>query len=229
MTADSAKLKVIITGSTGMVGKGVLLECLDSSYIESVLIINRHPLGLKHAKLKEIVHQNFFDLSPISNELTGYDACYFCLGVSVLGMSESDYRHVTYDLTMHMAETVIKNNSSLCFCYVSGAGTDSSEKGRSMWARIKGKTENALLAMPFRDAYMFRPGYIQPMRGIRSKTTAYNAVYLVSKPLYPVLKRLFPNSLTTTEAMGKAMINAARIGYEKKILHARDINSLAKR
>ena len=210
-----------------MVGKGVLLECLESAEVESVLIINRRPLGMEHAKLKEIVHGDFHDLSSIRSELGGYNACYFCLGVSSVGMKEESYAHVTYDLTLHMAEILVELNKEMTFCYVSGTGTDSSEKGRTMWARVKGRTENALFALPFKAAYMFRPGYIQPMKGIRSATKLYNALYVVFKPLYPLLKSLFPKYVTSTVQVGEAMINIVSKGYEKKFLENRDINVVA--
>jgi uncharacterized protein YbjT (DUF2867 family) len=220
-------IKVIITGSTGMVGKGVLLECLNNPLVSDVLVVNRQPVNIQHQKLKEIIHANFFDLSSIEQELRGYDACFFCLGVSAFRMKEEDYRHVTYDLTVHFAETLVKLNPQLTFCYVTGQGTDSTEKGSVMWARIKGKTENALLAMPFKGAYMFRPGYIHPMHGIKSRTALYNAFYVVLKPLYPLLKALLPNSVTTNEAIGKAMITVAVKNEPKHILNPVDINRLA--
>jgi uncharacterized protein YbjT (DUF2867 family) len=220
-------IKVIITGSTGMVGKGVLLECLKNPLVSHVLVINRQPVNIEHPKLKEIIHSNFFDLSSIKQELSGYNACFFCLGVSAFRMKEEDYRHVTYDLTMHFAETLIALNPELTFCYVTGQGSDSTEKGSLMWARIKGKTENALLAMPFKGAYMFRPGYIHPMHGIKSRTALYNAFYVVLKPLYPVIKALLPNSVTTNEAIGKAMIAVAVKNEPKHILDPIDINRLA--
>ena len=219
-------IKAIITGTTGMVGKGVLLECLENPAVEGVLVINRHPIDIHHPKLKEIIHSNFFDLSAIEEQLKGYTACFFCLGVSSFRMKEKDFSRVTYDLTLQVAQTLLRINPMLAFCYVSGQGTDSSERGRLMWARVKGKTENALLAM-FSNAYMFRPGYIHPMLGIRSRTAAYNAVYTITKPLYPFLKYLFPKSLTTTQTIGKAMIAVMLKGYDKKVLNPRDINQLA--
>jgi uncharacterized protein YbjT (DUF2867 family) len=225
-TKNSTNLRVIITGATGMVGKGVLLQCLDDQRVATVLVINRQTIGLEHPKLTEIIHKDFYDLSGIEHRLAGYDACFFCLGVSAFRMKENDYHRITYDLTIHMAETLLKLNPGMCFCYVSGQGTASSEKG-SMWARIKGKTENRLLSMPFRSAFMFRPGYIQPMRNIRSRTAVYNAVYVVLKPLYPLLKKIAPNALTTNEAVGKAMIHVAAHGYPKKHLDPGDINMLA--
>ena len=167
-------MKVIITGTTGMVGKGVLLECLEHPAITGVLLVNRRPVGVQHPKLKEVIHKDFYDLSPVKAQLQGYDACFFCLGVSVVGLTEEQYTKTTYDLTLHFAETVI--NPRMTFIYVSGTGTDSSEQGRTMWARIKGRTENALLKMPFKAAYMFRPGIILPMKGVRSATSWYNAI-----------------------------------------------------
>ena len=167
------KIRAIITGVTGMVGEGVLHECLLHPAVESVLVINRKPCGIKHQKLIEIIHQDFFDLSPIDNHLTGYNACYFCAGVSSVGIKEEEYKHITYDLTLNFAKTLLKLNSEMTFCYVSGVGTDSTEKGRSMWARVKGKTENDLLKLGFKDAYMFRPGYIQPTKGLKNTYKIY--------------------------------------------------------
>ena len=219
------KIKAIITGSTGMLGKGVLLECLESPDIESVLVINRHPVGLKHEKLKEIILTDFHDLSSIKEQLAGYNTCYFCLGISAAGMSEKDYSRITYDLTLNFAQTLLSLNPELTFCYISGAGTDSREKSRMMWARVKGKTENALLALPFKTAYMLRPAYIQPMKGIRSSTRIYNIFYTILKPLYPILKA-FPKIVTNTEKLGKAMIKLVLMNYNKKILENIDINKL---
>lgn len=221
------KIKAIITGSTGMVGKGVLLECLSNPLVSEVLVINRQTVGVQHPKLKEIIHKDFYNLSSIEYDLSGYDACFFCLGISSFRMTEKDYHRITYDLTMHVAETLLRLNPGLTFCYVSGLGTDSSEKGSTMWARVKGKTENALLAMPFKGAYMFRPGYIHPMHGIKSRTVLYNVFLVIFKPLYPVLKILFPNKTTTNEAIGKAMIAVALKGSSKHILDPADINRLA--
>ncbi len=219
------KIRAIITGSTGMLGKGVLLECLDSTYVESVLVINRRPVGLKHEKLQEIIHTDFYDLSAIKDQLAGYNTCYFCLGVSSAGMSEKDYSRITYDLTLNFAQTLLSLNPGMTFCYISGAGTDSSEKGRMMWARVKGKTENALLALPFKKTYMLRPAYIQPMKGIRSSTRIYNILYTILRPLYPILKA-FPKIVTNTEKLGKAMIKLILIDYDKKILENIDLNRL---
>ena len=210
-----------------MVGKGVLLECLESPLVESVLVVNRESIDIKHDKLKEIIHSDFFGLSAIESELTGYNACFFCLGVSSAGLSEADYYRLTYELTLNFAKTVAGLNKEMTFCYVSGAGADSSEKGRSMWARVKGKTENALMKLPFKAAFMFRPAYIQPMKGVKSKTRLYQIVYDVFGFLYPVWKVLFPKSVTTTELLGLAMIKAVSQGNDDQILETRQINQLA--
>ena len=210
-----------------MVGKGVLYECLDHPDVEKVLVINRRSIGIIHEKLEEIVLADFYDLTAIESKLQGYNACYFCLGVSAFRMSEEDYRKITYDLTLNFANTVLPQNPDMVFCYVSGVGTDSSEKSRTMWARVKGKTENDLLAMDFKDSYMFRPGYIQPLKGIRSNTKLYNAMYAVFKPLYPVFKIITPNSVTSTSQVGKSMINIVKHGYDNRIITSRDINTLA--
>lgn len=221
------KIKAIITGSTGMVGKGVLLECLSSPNVDSVLIINRSSLGLSHPKLTEIIHQDFYDLSSLSKDLTDYNACFFCLGVSSATMTEKEYHHLTHDLTLNVAATLKALNPGMTFCYVSGAGTDGSENGKVMWARVKGRTENALLAMGFKDAYMFRPGFIRPGKGIRSKTTLYNALYVILSPLFPLIMK-FPKYATSSETLSKAMIQVASEGYEKKVLESIDINELGR-
>lgn len=215
--------KVIITGSSGMVGEGVLHECLMHADVESVLVINRKPCNVQHKKLKEIIHKDFFDLSKIEDQLSGYNACYFCAGVSSIGKKEDEYKRITYDLTMNFAKTLLKLNPEIIFCYVSGVGTDSTEKGKSMWARVKGKTENDLLKLSFKDAYMFRPGYIQPTKGLKK---TYK-IYKVFVPLYPVLKFLFPKYVVTLEEIGRAMINATLTGYDKKILECNDIKNLS--
>jgi uncharacterized protein YbjT (DUF2867 family) len=221
------KIKTIITGSTGMIGKGVLLECLDDPNVESVLVINRQTTDIKHEKLWEIIHKDLFDLKPFESQFKGYNACFFCLGISSVGVKEKEYDHITYDLTLDFAKTVLKMNPGITFCYISGAGTDSSEKGKSMWARVKGKTENALLALPFKRAYMFRPGYIQPVKGIRSKTKNYNIFYSVMKPFYPLLKTI-PKYVTSTEKLGKAMISVTMNGFDRNILESLDINVAAR-
>jgi nucleoside-diphosphate-sugar epimerase len=219
-------MKVIIFGSTGMIGKGILLECLEDPNIKTVLVINRQACGIKHSKLIEIVHENFFDFSDIKDQFKGFDACFFCLGVSSAGLDEAKYSKITYDLTTGVAKILVELNPGSVFCYISGAGTDSSEKGRIMWARIKGKTENALLALPFKESYMFRPGYIQPLKGIRSKTRFYNIFYMILKPFYHVLK-LFPGLVTDTVSFSRAMINAAMNGYDKRIIRSKDIYILS--
>jgi uncharacterized protein YbjT (DUF2867 family) len=209
-----------------MVGQGVLRECLLADDVDSVLAIVRTAAGQKHAKLQEITSTDLFNLATIESHLTGFDACFFCLGVSAAGMSEQDYRRLTYDLTMSVAKTLSRLNPGMTFVYVSGAGTDSSERSRMMWARVKGKTENDLLQMPFRAAYMFRPGYIQPLHGIRTKTKWYGALYAVMGPLYPLWRRLLPKYITTTECVGHAMLNVARHGAPKRFLENQDINEL---
>ena len=221
-------MKVILFGATGMVGQGVLRECLLAGDVANVLAIGRTSTGQQHAKLQEIVRPDLFDLSPIESRLSGFDACFFCLGVSAAGMSEQDYRRLTYELTISAATTLARLNPAMTFIYVSGTGTDSSESSRMMWARVKGKTENDLLKMPFRAAYMFRPGYIQPLHGIRTKTKWYGALYTVVAPLYPILKRLLPNYVTTTQCVGRAMLNVARRGAPKRFLENQDINQLCR-
>ena len=221
------KIKVIITGATGMVGKGVLLECLESKHVEEILVIGRNSVNIKHDKLKEILVHDFFDLSTITDLLKDYNVCYFCLGISAFRMNENDYSKITHDLTIHFAKTLLSVNKNITFCYVSGEGTDSSEQSKTMWARVKGRTENELLKMRFKKKYMFRPAYIQPKKGIKSKTPIYNGLYLLFKPLYPILKKIFPNYTTSTTNIGKAMINIIRRPYLKKYIESIDINLLA--
>jgi uncharacterized protein YbjT (DUF2867 family) len=217
-------MKVILFGATGMVGQGVLRECLFDPSIERVLAVVRSPTGQRHAKLREIIHDNFLDYSRIESQLAGYDACFFCLGVSSLGMSEERYRHLTYDITMAAATTLARLNPGMVFTYVTGRGTDSTEHGNLMWARIKGKTENDLLKPPFKAAYMFRPAGIQPLHGVRSKTAWVQALYVATAPLLSLLNRVAPNYMTTTEQIGRAMIRVARDGYPKPVLESEDIN-----
>ena len=218
------KIRAIITGSTGMVGEGVLHECLQHPDVETVLVINRKPCGVSHPKLKEILHDNFFDFSSIESQLINYNACFFCLGVSSVGMKENEFRHLTYDLTMHVAQTLSKLNSGMTFCYISGSGTDSTEKGRMMWARVKGKTENDLMKLPFKKAYMFRPGYIQPTEGLKNTLSAYRYISW----MYPALRKFFPNYACSLREIGIAMINCVIKGYHKNILEVKDIVALAK-
>ena len=219
-------MKVILFGATGMVGQGVLRECLLDPDVENVLTIGRSITGQQHAKLNEIAQTNLFDLSAIEGSLSGYDACFFCLGVSSVGMNEESYRRITYDLTIAVAKTLVRLNPAMTFVYVSGAGTDSTEHGRMMWARVKGKTENDLLRMRFKAAYMFRPGYVQLLEGIKTKTKWYAAFYALMGPLYPIWKRLFPKYVTTTKCVGRAMIEVAGQGASKRVLENSDINSL---
>jgi uncharacterized protein YbjT (DUF2867 family) len=219
-------MKAILFGATGMIGQGVLRECLLDRDVESVLAIGRRETGVRHEKLREIVHKDFSDFSAIQGELSGHDTCFFCLGVSAAGMSEQEYSRVTYDVTMAAARTLAERNPGMTFIYVSGAGTDSTERGRMMWARVKGKTENALLEMPFKAAYMFRPGYIQPLHGIASSRRLTRVLYGVMRPLYPVWKTLFPKYVTTTEQFGLAMIHVAKHGAPKRILENRDLAGL---
>src|SRR3984957_10840748 len=213
-------MNILIFGATGMVGQGVLRECLLSTEIT--------PVQQQHSKLRNVVHKDMWDYTAIEDKLTGFDACFFCLGVSSAGLSEDDYRHMTCDLTLSAAETLARLNPQMVFIYVSGAGTDSSEHGRLMWARIKGKTENALLRLPFKAAYMFRPGAIEPLHGIRSKTAAYRIGYIFLKPVLPLLRWIFPDSMLTTEAIGRAMLAVVRRGAPKRILESKDINAIAR-
>ena len=211
-----------------MVGQGVLRECLLDSEVESVLAIVRSATGQRHAKLQELVRENFFDFSDVAPRLAGYDACFFCLGVSAAGMSEADYQRVTYDVTLAAATTLVECNPAMTFIYVSGAGTDGTERGRTMWARVKGRTENALSALPFRGAYMFRPAVIRPGRGIRSKTKAYRLLYGLFGPLLPLFKAIFPGYVTTTEEVGRAMLEVAKHGAAKRVLENADIVALGR-
>ena len=219
-----AGMKVILFGATGMVGQGVLRECLLDPQVQSVLAVGRSPTGQRHAKLREITHDNFLDYSAIESELRGYDACFFCLGVSSIGMDEQRYRHLTYDITLAAATTLSRLNPGMVFTYVTGRGTDSTEQGPLMWARVKGKTENDLLKLPFKAAYMFRPAGIQPLHGIKSKTAWVQVIYVVTAPLLSLLNWTSPKFMTTTEQLGRAMINVARDGYPKPVLESEDIN-----
>ena len=219
-------MKVILFGATGMVGQGVLRECLLDPGVESVLAVGRSPTGQKHAKLREIVHDNFFDFSAIESQLAGFDACFFCLGVSSVGMGEERYRHLTYDITMAAARMLAQLNPQMVFVYVTGRGTDSTEQGRLMWARVKGKTENDLLKLPFKAAYMFRPAGIQPLHGIRSKTAWVQGIYVAAAPLLSLLSRVAPKYMTTTEQVGRAMITVARDGFPRPVLESEDIDAV---
>lgn len=217
-------MKVIITGTTGMVGEGVLHICLQDPRIESVLIINRKPLGRTHPKLKEILHTDFYDLSAVESDLKGYDACFFCLGISSIGMKEADYYKVTHTLTLHVANTLLRLNPNMSFSYISGAGTDSSEKGRSMWARVKGKTENDLMKLPFRQVLAFRPGFIKPIKGLSNTHGFYKYIGW----LFPAGRAIYPGGFCKMEELGLAMINATVNEPGKKIIEGKDIIQLAK-
>ncbi len=221
--SEYPKIKAIITGATGMVGEGVLHECLLHPDVEAVLVINRKPGGVTDPKLKEIIHQDFFDISVIEDQLKGYNACFFCLGVSSVGMKEPEYYKLTYTLTLNVATPLSKLNPDMTFCYVSGGGTDSTEKGRSMWARVKGKTENDLMKLPFKRVFAFRPGYMHPTKGLKNT----NPYYKYMSWMYPLLRLLFPGGVSTLAELGQAMINVARFGYEKQVLEVEDIVALA--
>lgn len=218
------KIKAIITGCTGMVGEGVLHECLNHAAVESVLVINRKPCGVTHPKLKELIHADFQDISPIMGQLAGYNACYFCMGVSAVGMKEPEYTRLTYDLTLSFARILHAVCPELVFCYVSGSGTDSTEAGKSMWARVKGRTENALMKVGFKAAYMFRPGYMQPTPGLKNTLKYYGALSW----MYPVLRGLFPKFVTTLAELGQAMIRVTTHGHEMSVIEVPDIVKLAK-
>ena len=219
------KIRVIITGATGMVGEGVLHESLLHPDVEKILVINRKPCGVTHPKLQEILHSNFYDLSPIAEQMRDYNACFFCLGVSSVGMKEQEYYSLTYPLTIHMAEILSKLNNDMTFCYISGAGTDSSEKGRMSWARVKGKTENDLMKLPFKKVFAFRPAFMQPTKGLKNTHSFYTGFNL----LYPVLQLILPKYVSTLKELGLAMINSVLKGYEKPILEVKDIIELSKR
>ena len=219
------KIRAIVTGATGMVGEGVLHECLNHADVEQVLVVNRKPCGVVHPKLTEIIHKDFFDLAPIAAQLKGYNACFFCLGVSSVGMKEPEYTRLTYDLTLNFARTLAGLNPDMTFCYVSGTATDSSEHGRSMWARVKGRTENDIMKLPFRKAYMFRPGYMHPTPGLRNA----NKLYKLLGWLYPIARALSNKYASTLAELGQSMIRSATMGYEKPVLEVPDIIALAHR
>jgi len=220
-------MNVVIFGATGMVGAGVLLECLADPRVASVLVVTRSPTGRSHRKMREVLHADFLDYSALRADFATCDACFFCLGISSLGLSESAYTRVTHDIAMAAAREMVAANPHMTFCFVSGVGTDSTGQGRTMWARVKGKTENALLALGFRAAYMFRPGYIQPIGDVQSKTGWVQTAYDIARPLYPLIHRLLPNNSTTTSILGRAMIQVAAMGYTKPVLYSADFNTLA--
>src|SRR5215468_11941718 len=221
-------MKVILFGATGMVGQGVLRECLLHPGVDCVLSVGRSSSGVDHPKFREIVHRDLTHYTAIESQLVGFDACFFCLGVSSTGMKQEEYERITYGITLAAAETLARLNPQMTFVYVSGAGTDSSEQGRSAWARVKGGTENALLRLPFKAAYMFRPGLIEPKAGIRSKTAFYRLFYMLTRPVTPLLRLAFPNFILTTEQLGRAMIAVAQGAESKRILESRDILELSR-
>jgi uncharacterized protein YbjT (DUF2867 family) len=220
-------MNVIIFGATGMVGQGVLRECLLDPNVQLVVTIGRTATGQQNPKLREVVHADLWNYAPIEEQLTGFDACFFCLGVGSAGMAEKDYEHVTYGITIAAAEILARLNPKMVFSYVSGTGTDSSEKGRMMWARVKGKTENGLLRMPFAAAYMFRPGFIEPANGEISRNKLYRALFVIAKPLLPLLRAVFPSQILTTHQIARAMLNLVTQPYPKHILEIKDIRAAA--
>lgn len=221
-------MRAVIFGATGMIGQGVLRECLLDDGVRSVLAIGRSATGRSHPKLRELVVSDIGDLSGVETEVTGHDACFFCAGVSSSGMSEEAYTRITLDMPLAAARTLAARNPGMTFVHLSGAGADSSERGRVMWARVKGRAENALLRLPFAAVYVFRPAFIQPLHGIRSRTPLYRAFYAIMGPLFPLWKALIPKYVTTTEAVGRAMIAAARHGAPRNVLENADINALAR-
>ncbi|MCY1720648.1 epimerase [Prolixibacteraceae bacterium Z1-6] len=220
-------MKVIITGATGMVGKGVLLESLDHQSVTEVLVIGRNSVELKHPKLKEIIHSDFSSFSTVKDRLTGYDACFYCMGISSAGVKEEEFKHVTYDFTLALAKLLVKINPQMTFNYVLGEGTDSTEKGRVIWARVKGKTENDILKLGFKQAFMFRPGAIIPLRDIKSRTKLYQFIYDYFMWLIKFFKFISPNSVVNTTQLGLAMINTVLRGYSDKIVKPKDIIALS--
>jgi uncharacterized protein YbjT (DUF2867 family) len=221
-------MNVVVFGATGMVGQGVLRECLLDSGVALVRTVGRKPTGISNPKLRETIHQDLWNYAGMEPDLTGFDACFFCLGVSSAGMNEADYERVTYGITLAAAETLSRLNPAMTFVYVSGVGTDSSERVRTMWARVKGRTENALLRLPFKGAYMFRPGIIEPVHGVKSKTAWYRAMYIVMTPVLPALRRIFPNYILTTEEIGQAMLAVAKNGAPKPVLEVEDIRAIVR-
>jgi uncharacterized protein YbjT (DUF2867 family) len=221
-------MKVLIFGATGMVGQGVLRECLRAPDVEVVQTVGRTRTGQLDPRLIEVVQPDLMDYRAVEAPLTGFDACFFCLGVSSVGMQEAEYARLTYDLTLAAAQTLARLNPQMTFVYVSGASTDSTEQGRSMWARVKGKTENALQRLPFKGVYLFRPGVIQPLNGARSKTRSYQLFYTLARPFLSTLRALFPNQILSTEDIGLAMLAVARHGADKAVLETADIRALSR-
>lgn len=219
------KIRAIVTGASGMVGEGVLKECLSSDKVEAILVIGRKSCGVVHPKVTEIIHSNFMDITAIGDQLKGYNACFFCLGVSSIGMKEPEYFKLTYRLTMHVAEVLVALNRDMTFCYVSGKGTDSTEQGRQMWARVKGKTENDLIKLPFKKVYHFRPGFLRPTPGLKNTLSMYRYINWA----YPFLRWIFPAGFSTLKELGLAMINVGINGYPETILEVKDIVTAAKK
>ncbi len=221
-------MNILLFGATGMVGQGALRECLLADDVAMVQTIGRGATGQRHPKLREQVHKDLFDYAAIEAELTNFDACFFCIGVTSSGVAEAQYTQLTYQLTLAAAQTLARLNPQMTFVYVSGAGADSSEASRTMWARVRGRTENALQRLPFRAVYVFRPGIIQPLHGIRSKTDSYRWFYALTRPLLPLMRRLLPNTVLSTEIVGRAMLAVARHGAPKAVLEAADISALGR-
>lgn len=221
-------MKVLIFGATGMIGQGTLRESLLDQRVDKVQVVLRTSTNIHHPKFAEILHDNMFDLSPLESQLMGFDACFFCLGVSSAGMKEDAYTHITYTMTKKIAEFLLRLNPGMVFLYISGAGSDRSEQGKVMWARVKGRTENMLLTLGFKKAYMLRPGIIQPLHGIKSRTKAYRYLYSVAKPIIELSRWLFPQYVTTTQELGCAMLNLADGFYPQEILESKDICRLGK-
>jgi hypothetical protein len=217
-------IKVIITGATGMVGEGVMLECLENTDVSEILLVSRRPYGLQHPKLKECIVADFMKLEGCEEQMTGYDACFFCAGISSIGLKEEEYKRITYDITLHFAHKLISINPDMTFIYISGASTDSTEKGRMMWARVKGRTENELLKLPFKAVYCFRPGFMKAVPGQKHVNKYYKYVAW----LFPFMRSVFPNTVSTLSDVAKAMINSVIKGYPKRVLEIKDINALAK-
>ncbi len=223
MNEPNQKLRILLTGASGMVGEGVLLECLQNDAVGEVVVLGRRPCGHQHPRLREILHADFLNLAPIADQLTGFDACFFCLGTSAIGLTEAEYTRVTHALTLHVADTLVARNPQMTFCYVSGAGTDSSEKGRQMWARVKGRTENDLRKRSFRRVVAFRPGAIKPLPGQQNVLKLYKRLGW----LYPLFRTIAPGSAGTVSEIGRAMIHVARTGTPKLVLEVKDIRALA--
>ncbi|MDQ1829508.1 NAD(P)H-binding protein [Massilia scottii] len=221
-------MRVLLFGATGMVGQGALRECLQAADVEQVVAIGRMPTGQRHPKLRDVVHADLFNFASVAAQLEDFDACFFCVGVTSSRMSEPDYTRITHDMTLAVANAVVALNPRMVFVYVSGAGSDSSETSATMWERVRGRTENALLALPFRGVYIFRPGMIQPLDGIKSKTTAYRIFYSLMKPVLPLLRAAMPKHVLTTRQVGQAMLAVVRNGARKRVLESADIGPLGR-